>query len=370
MLCVGDKLVRMRIRFGCFALDDERLQLTREGRPVELRPKVFDLLAMLVRERHRVVRREELFERLWSTTAVGPGSLSGLVNELRSALGENGRAPSSIRTVHARGYQFSAPVEVEMADTASGRTRAAIARSDELLDASCVQIGDVLRRVQTEIQRSGARALVVSIPGRRERSAWLASAAAESLAAGFRPRWASIPQGPIELLEHTVGAQRGEPTGEGVDGLAAKSGARPARDPIALCLEIEDPGDWGRAGGLRRLLDLLGQAPVLVIAAVPARAESSAVRELAVPDTRVEWLEPQTDGRVPGGRMASVGARATAVDDLASVLESLARTDRPAFEAALRSMGFEGSPASPIRTPRRVEPSPAWAPARRDLEVG
>src|SRR5678815_4059750 len=100
----------MRIRFGPFELDDERFQLTREGIAVPLRPKAFDLLLVLVRERERVVRREELFERLWSTTAVGFGSLSGLVNELRSALGECGRGPSSIRTVHARGYQFVASV--------------------------------------------------------------------------------------------------------------------------------------------------------------------------------------------------------------------------------------------------------------------
>ena len=98
--------IDMRIRFGSFELDEDRFELTRNGLAVALRPKVFDLLAMLVRERARVVRREEIFERLWSTTAVGFGSLAGLVNELRSALGESGRGPSSIRTVHARGYQF------------------------------------------------------------------------------------------------------------------------------------------------------------------------------------------------------------------------------------------------------------------------
>ena len=64
----------MRIRFGPFELDDERFQLTRDGIAVALRPKAFDLLAVLVRERARVVRRDELFERLWSTTAVGIGS--------------------------------------------------------------------------------------------------------------------------------------------------------------------------------------------------------------------------------------------------------------------------------------------------------
>lgn len=103
----------MRMRFGEFLLDDDSFRLTRGGRPVALRRKVFDLLVVLVRERERVVTREELVGRLWSSTTVGAGSLSGLVNELRFALGEGGRGPSSIRTVHARGYQFTAPVVVE-----------------------------------------------------------------------------------------------------------------------------------------------------------------------------------------------------------------------------------------------------------------
>ena len=79
--------------------------------PILLRPKVFDLLAHLVRHRERVVRREELVEAVWQRTTVGPGSLSGLVNELRQALGEDRSKSSVIRTVHARGYQFVGRVE-------------------------------------------------------------------------------------------------------------------------------------------------------------------------------------------------------------------------------------------------------------------
>lgn len=101
----------MRIQFGSYWLDDQRFILERDGFRVSIRPKVFDLLAYLVRERDRVVPREELVEALWGGSAVGMGSLSGLVNELRKLLGEGGRGPSSIRTVHARGYQFVAEVD-------------------------------------------------------------------------------------------------------------------------------------------------------------------------------------------------------------------------------------------------------------------
>ena len=102
----------MHIRFGEFELDSRRFHLERRGEKIPLRPKVFDLLIVLARNRDRVVPREELVAELWGETQVGAGSLSGLVNELRNALAERGRGPSSIRTVHARGYQFVAPVEV------------------------------------------------------------------------------------------------------------------------------------------------------------------------------------------------------------------------------------------------------------------
>ena len=111
---------------------------------MSIRPKVFDLLAYLVRHRERVVLREELVDALWGSTVVCLGSLSGLVNELRSALGERGRGPSSIRTVHGRGYQFVAPVRVCDAVTGAspdlettrpkrGRTPLPRALADELL---------------------------------------------------------------------------------------------------------------------------------------------------------------------------------------------------------------------------------------------
>ena len=369
----------MRTRFGAFELDDERLQLTRAGRPVELRPKVFDLLATLVRERHRVVRREELFGRLWSTTAVGPGSLSGLVNELRSALGENGRGPSSIRTVHARGYQFAVRAEEEAAGPQSGATPASppstesretdrvpvTAQYDAALEATRARLVEALCRALAQVRRSGARALVASIPGKRERSAWLACAAAEALAAGFRPRWAAIPYESGDIAESGL-ADEGRVGGA----RACASASSAVRDPIALCLEIDDPGDWGRAGGLRRFLDLLGGAPVLVVAALPIRPGESAMQELVARDARVEWLEQRVDGRSAVTGLVAMPTLPGAPGELALALRALAQADRPAFEAALRAMGFESQSTEPVRALRRVEPASPWTVARRDAEVG
>lgn len=103
----------MPIRFLRFELDPETYRLTRDDQLVALRPKAFDLLAYLVAHRARVVPREELVRIVWGHTSVGPGSLSGLVNELRSALDEPAGKAGSIRTVHGRGYQFVAALEAD-----------------------------------------------------------------------------------------------------------------------------------------------------------------------------------------------------------------------------------------------------------------
>ncbi len=73
----------LRIRFGEFLLDERCYVLEREEGPIALRPKAFDLLLHLARHRDRVVLREELVQAVWGATRVGPGSLAGLVNEVR-----------------------------------------------------------------------------------------------------------------------------------------------------------------------------------------------------------------------------------------------------------------------------------------------
>jgi DNA-binding winged helix-turn-helix (wHTH) protein len=131
----------MQIRFADIELDTLGYLLQRAGRRVPLRPKVFDLLIHLALNRERVVPRDELVALLWGQTVVGTGSLSGLVNELRAALGERGGAGSSIRTVHARGYQFVAEVweeigedRPEIASTSGAQAVCAPQPSGELMD--------------------------------------------------------------------------------------------------------------------------------------------------------------------------------------------------------------------------------------------
>ena len=97
--------------FGDCELDLDRFELRRAGqlRPVE--PQVFDLLAVLIRERHRVVPKEELLDTVWGSRFVSESALTSRVKAARQAIGDDGRNQRLIRTAHGRGYQFAASVD-------------------------------------------------------------------------------------------------------------------------------------------------------------------------------------------------------------------------------------------------------------------
>ena len=56
----------MRFTFGTFVLSPGHRVLLKDGRPVRLIPKYFDLLVLLVAERQRAVTRQEIFDRVWA----------------------------------------------------------------------------------------------------------------------------------------------------------------------------------------------------------------------------------------------------------------------------------------------------------------
>lgn len=102
----------MRFVFDDYELEPDSYRLSRHGDEVHVEPRVFELLVKLVTERHRLVGKEELVEHLWQGRFVGDGVLSRAVHEARRALGDSSRRQKFIKTVHGRGYQFVAAVEV------------------------------------------------------------------------------------------------------------------------------------------------------------------------------------------------------------------------------------------------------------------
>ena len=110
--------------FGDCELDLDRFELRRAGRLRPVEPQVFDLLAVLIRERRRVVPKEELLNAVWGNRFVSESALSSRVKAARQAIGDDGRSQRLIRTAHGRGYQFIAPVdEAAQSDAAAGVSR-------------------------------------------------------------------------------------------------------------------------------------------------------------------------------------------------------------------------------------------------------
>src|SRR5918993_1948678 len=97
--------------FGNFTLDLERRLLLRDGEPVPLTPKAFDTLALLVRRRGHVVRKDELLEEIWADAFVEESTIAQNVFTLRKALGQSHTENQFIETVPKHGYRFIADVK-------------------------------------------------------------------------------------------------------------------------------------------------------------------------------------------------------------------------------------------------------------------
>jgi DNA-binding winged helix-turn-helix (wHTH) protein len=99
------------VRFGLFTLDTDRRLLQRSEVDVHLTPKAFDLLVLLIQEAPRVLRKEELHERLWPGTFVSDATLVGLIKEIRRQLDDRDATSRLVRTAFGVGYAFCGTVE-------------------------------------------------------------------------------------------------------------------------------------------------------------------------------------------------------------------------------------------------------------------
>jgi DNA-binding winged helix-turn-helix (wHTH) protein/TolB-like protein/tetratricopeptide (TPR) repeat protein len=98
--------------FGAFRVDESRRLLLREGVPVPLKPKAVETLLVLLRNRGRVVAKEELLAALWPDTFVEEGNLTQHISQVRKALGETPQERRYIVTVPGQGYRFIADATV------------------------------------------------------------------------------------------------------------------------------------------------------------------------------------------------------------------------------------------------------------------
>ena len=103
----------MRYIFDDYVLDTQRHELHGVGRRIHLRPKVFQVLAYLLAHRDRVVPKAELLEHAWPNQFIGDATLNSCIKAVRQALGDGGRTPRFLHTLHGQGYRFVATVVVQ-----------------------------------------------------------------------------------------------------------------------------------------------------------------------------------------------------------------------------------------------------------------
>ncbi len=145
--------------FGHFKIDVRRYQLFKDGEPVALTRKAFELLLILIEARGRVVEKDELIEKLWPDNFVEESNLTQYVYLLRKTFGEGNAKRLYIETIPKRGYKFIAAVRIVREEDESLQP---IQKSDSLPSAPAVArstpMADLMRAAVQRLIRRLSRA--------------------------------------------------------------------------------------------------------------------------------------------------------------------------------------------------------------------
>ena len=194
--------------FAGFVVSRARRQLFRDGCEVQLIPRYFDLLVVLIERRHEAVHRRDLLDCVWSEVVVSDNALNQAVRSLRRILGDDPRDPKFIRTAARHGYQFVyADVREadETAPRASGPPPAAAgepAREGEFERALAALLAPA-SGPDSEAERRDAAQRLLRVDGERARRELERRSDSAALATLRDARWDVVEAGPVPFLGHT-----------------------------------------------------------------------------------------------------------------------------------------------------------------------
>ena len=104
---------KLQYVFEDFSLDCDRRELRRGSELLAVEPQVFDLLQYVIRNRDRVVSKDDLISAVWHGRIVSEATLSSRINAARSALHDSGDEQRLIRTIMRKGIRFVGAVREE-----------------------------------------------------------------------------------------------------------------------------------------------------------------------------------------------------------------------------------------------------------------
>lgn len=96
------------LRFDGLEIDEASREVRRDGTPVELTRREFDLLAFLARSPRQVFSRAQLLQHVWDSSAEwqDPATVTIHVGHLRHKIERDPRSPRWLVTVRGVGYRF------------------------------------------------------------------------------------------------------------------------------------------------------------------------------------------------------------------------------------------------------------------------
>jgi adenylate cyclase len=110
----------LRYLFEDYAFDTDRRELHRGSEVVSIAPQVFDLIDYLIRNRERVVSKDDLINAIWNGRSVSDAALTTRLNGARTAIGDSGEEQRLIKTLPRKGFRFVGAVrEAEGAKVAA-----------------------------------------------------------------------------------------------------------------------------------------------------------------------------------------------------------------------------------------------------------
>jgi TolB-like protein len=99
--------------FKDFVLDTDRRELRRGTHLVAIAPQAFDLLEYLIRNRERVISKDDLLASIWNGRIVSDSALSTRIHAARCAIDDMAEEQHLIRTLPRKGLRFIGLVREE-----------------------------------------------------------------------------------------------------------------------------------------------------------------------------------------------------------------------------------------------------------------
>ncbi len=155
-----ETLKAAKFRFGDFELDCARRSLIKNGEPVALTSKTFDLLRQLVENHGSVVSKDELLEEVWPGQFVEENNLTVQISALRKVFGDKAGAYRFITTVPGKGYSFIEPVKRIASDSQTTALKS-IPSENAYRDGEIVGRADEIAEITDLLRSSDGDRLVV-----------------------------------------------------------------------------------------------------------------------------------------------------------------------------------------------------------------